>query len=163
MGEYDRVQKKQVSRAVANSEAGSRHLNKNINGINIDSPVQMLTVRPTGLNEDIRALAEARRIEHPSLGVSGHNYAVGKGYPDSWAVSNHAGHSEARCAAKTLGILANRQNIEILSERKPCGSCQSDMEGIENATAHNVNVTVSYLVDIIGDAAGSLRGLYSGL
>lgn len=155
MAEYDRIQKKQESRAIANSMLKSKQLRKK----NIE-PIQRVEVQSTDINNDIRALANARKELYPQLGVSGHNFAVGESYPDSWAVSNAEGHSEARSAAMTLGILAGEQSIEILSEREPCDSCQSDMENIEEATDNNVDVTVSYLVENDGDAVHNLRDIY---
>ncbi|HEX3048546.1 MAG TPA: hypothetical protein VHY08_27600 [Bacillota bacterium] len=135
-------------------------------GIDSDQhkPIQMLTVQQTHLQSNQRKLKSARQMEHPNAGTSDHNYAVGTDYPRSWARSNNTGHSEARAAANTLGIiLGNNTNIVILSEREPCDSCQNDMRDIENSSENNISVTVKYLVDNDNDAPENLRNIYQAL
>lgn len=162
MAEYGREQSKQESRAIAYNGGGCRQLKEFVDNSKSNQLIQRATFQHTGIQRDIAALAAARRSGgYPQLGVSAHNFAVGEGYPRSWACSNAQGHSEARAAANTLGILAG-QNIEILSERAPCASCQNDMRDIENTTHNNVMVTVSYLVNNDAHAVANLRNVYVG-
>ena len=160
MGEYGRQQRYQLSRVIADNRCGNRQLKGFVDNKRGSSLIQMIRVARTAARPNIDALADARRNIFPSLGTSTHNFAVGKGYPNSWASSNAEGHSEARTAAMTLGILAGRRSIEILSEREPCDSCRNDMEKIEDATDDNVDVTVRYLVNNDINAPENLRAIY---
>lgn len=92
MGEYDRIQKKQESRAVANNETGSRQLKGFVDNSKSNQLIQRATFQQTGIQADIAALAAARRNGgYPRLGVSAHNFAVGEDIQDRGLAVMHRG------------------------------------------------------------------------
>lgn len=80
------------------------------------------------------------------------------------ARSDLGGHSEAKAVMLNLGIQQNG-NINVHTERQPCGSCEGVLRDLEQMGNHHagINVTAHYLVPYTGNSdvdLNALKGVY---
>lgn len=82
------------------------------------------------------------------------------------ARSDLGGHSEAKAVMLNLGMQQNG-NINVHTERQPCGPCEDTLRSLEQMGNRNagINVTAHYLVPYTGNSdtdLNALKGCYRG-
>lgn len=129
MAEYGREQRNQLSRAIANSETGSRQLkgivdNRTSKIEHSQNPIQLFSVTKTGNAIIKNNLAITRQNQNVYTYSNLHkNVAYSENHHNLEGVSGSTGHAERQVFDEELLTHGTApRNISIVTERPPCSA-----------------------------------------